>query len=759
VIDGGATRLGPVRTDFLVGALAAALSMAAAASALLASRRFFFTDDYVTYYMPGFREIARLLYEGQFPFLTDRLWNGGALLQEGQFGLFNPVSLALYAIIGKIDDLRLAAAVFSLAHIGIFGGGAYFAGRTIGCSRRHAFLVGLLAPLSDFVFYWAATNWVSILVSMAWLAWAWGFLILTARRRAYVWPAAAMVAMVLVSGWPFADLALLISVFLAADVFLLSGFSASRLASAAWLAVALAAGVLLAAPALAPLALYDAGAGRPVLFGGWASELAGLLGVGVPNFVTHWGYFTPYEFKDVPQPTVFVAWFAPLALVNADWKTLMGKPASRLVLLLAGTLAALSMFPGVWQFRWMFRLLPYYQFAVLALSCLALTQADEQGRRWRFGWSSRLVLAEIGLAIVQFMPLAWFYVLAGAAILACAAVGGRLIARRDLAWTVFAVATSMAAFVGPLILAANAGYPRFPAASALLTGAAVPGHDAEGPTRLTIFEGGEIAGRGLAAWKAYAPAGTSLYWPGTNLVGYSNIPRPPFVADFCAGYIGPRCANLATRVTRPIPPTGRSLLDLTATSEIIVEKRADADALVGSVGPGWTLSRGAIGEWRLVRDRAPGLVTYATPGLSATLVGRTPSRVMLDVRNAAPRRGLLVVARAWYPTWRARLNGARIPTAPLAGVLVSAAIPANAHGRLDLVFRPSGLSTGIVLAIVGALMLLLTAIAPSLVDVPVGRLSRALERCRSKRSLDDETRPTLGFAVDARDVAADDSQG
>ena len=757
-MDGGATRSGLVRTDVLVGALAAGLSMAAAASALAVSPRFFFTDDYVTYYMPGFREIARLLYEGRFPLLTDRLWNGGALLQEGQFALFNPISLALYAIIGKIDDLRLAAAVFSLANIGIFAGGAYFVGRTIGCSRRHAFLVGLLAPLSDFVFYWAATNWVSILVSMAWLTWAWGFLILTARRRAYAWAAAVMVAMVLVSGWPFADLALLISVLLAADVFLFGGFSASRLAAAAWLAVALAAGGLLAAPALAPLALYDAGAGRPVLFGGWASELAGLLGVGVPNFVTHWGYFTPYEFKVVPQPTVFVAWFAPLALVNANWKTLVGNPTSRLVMLLAATLAALSMFPGAWQFRWMFRLLPYYQFAVLTLSCVALTQADEQGRRWRFGWSSRLVLAEIGLAIVQFMPLAWFYVLAGAAILACAAVAGRLIIRRDLAWTAFAVATSMAAFAGPLILAASAGYPRFPAGGSLLTSAAVPGHDAEGPTRLTIFDGGEIASRGIAAWKAYAPASTSLYARGTNLVGYSNIPRPGFVADLCAGYIGPRCANLASRVTRPIPPTGRSLLDLTATSEVIVEKRADADALVGSVGPGWTLSRGPIGEWRLVRNRSPGLVTYATPGLSASLVHRAPSRVVLDVRNDAPRAGLLVVARAWYPAWRARLNGAWIPAAPLAGALVSAAIPANAHGRLDLVFRPSGLSTGIVLALVGALMLVLTSIAPGLIDVPIGRFARALERRGSKSSFDDESGPTLGFPVDARNVAADDAQ-
>ena len=86
--------------------LAAVLSMRCARPRRsFASRRFFLTDDYATYFMPGFSEIARLLGQGHFPLLTDRIWNGGALLQEYQYAVFNPVSMLLYVVLGQLDDL------------------------------------------------------------------------------------------------------------------------------------------------------------------------------------------------------------------------------------------------------------------------------------------------------------------------------------------------------------------------------------------------------------------------------------------------------------------------------------------------------------------------------------------------------------------------------------------------------------------------------------------------------------------------------
>ena len=217
---GSRTRAIRVRTDWLLGVLAAAVAVAAAAAALIVSPRYFFTDDYTTQFVPVFREVARLLGQGHFPLITDRIWQGGALVQEYQYAVFNPVSVLLYVAAWRLDDLRVFAATFSLIHIFILAAGAYFVCRILGCARRHAFLAAVLTPLSDWIFFWGATDWIPGLVSMAWIVWAWGFLILTFRRPVFMPAAAIAVALTITSGWPFADLALLVSVLVAARVLL-----------------------------------------------------------------------------------------------------------------------------------------------------------------------------------------------------------------------------------------------------------------------------------------------------------------------------------------------------------------------------------------------------------------------------------------------------------------------------------------------------------------------------------------------------------
>ncbi|HEY1447220.1 MAG TPA: hypothetical protein VGF33_01665, partial [Caulobacteraceae bacterium] len=72
--DEAAPSTGGSRSEIATGALAAALATAAAAAALLASPRYFFTDDYTTQFVPVFREIARLVGQGHFPLITDRIW-------------------------------------------------------------------------------------------------------------------------------------------------------------------------------------------------------------------------------------------------------------------------------------------------------------------------------------------------------------------------------------------------------------------------------------------------------------------------------------------------------------------------------------------------------------------------------------------------------------------------------------------------------------------------------------------------------------
>ena len=315
-----------------------------------ATQRYFLTDDFATYFVPGFREVARLIGEGQFPLLTDRIWLGGALLQEYQYAVFNPVSVLLYLALGGVNDLAIYAASFSLVHIGILAGGTYFLCRVLCCAPRHAFLAAVLMPLSDWTFFWGATDWIPGLVSMAWLVWAWGVLILTFRRSGYAPAAAVMVAMTLLAGWPFADLALLLSVLVAARVWFASQ-PREHLRPAAWVALGVTAGGLLAAPAILPLGLYVNYIGRPPVDGLWATDLTGLLEFGMPFVQVHyWGSFNG-AYQQVSEPIVYVAWFAPLVLASANWKKLAGDRTVWVILGSAAAFAALSM---VSHMAWLF---------------------------------------------------------------------------------------------------------------------------------------------------------------------------------------------------------------------------------------------------------------------------------------------------------------------------------------------------------------------------------------------------------------------
>ncbi len=718
----------PLRHELALGALAAVLAVAIAATGLLASRRFFLIDDYATQFIPVFREIARLLGQGHYPLLTDRIWNGGALLQEYQYAVFNPVSMLLYVALGHLDDLATAAAIYSLVHIGILSGGAYFLCRMLGCAPRHAFLAAVLAPLSDWIFYWGATNWIPGLVSMAWLVWAWGFLVLTFRRPGFApaAAAAAAVAMTFLSGWPFANLGLVISLIVAAEVFLAAG-EPWRLRPAAWVMVALVAGALLAAPAILPLALYATHTDRGTGPGAWAADVPALLGVGVPYFITHWRV-EPSGIRTVWYPMVYVAWFAPLALANADWRHLWKFHATRLVVGAGVAFAALSMFPAIWQFRYMFRFLPYYQFAVLVLASLALSRADEQRKGWSLMAITAVIAGGVWLAMCQTPPLRHFFVGVAVGLAAAGWIGGRLVGRRDLRWTVFALVAGVIAFEAVLWRTVDGHYPRFPNNWSPPTTSAVPGHaNGAGPTRYAIFRP-FASDPGPQFWLTFGKDNTALQQPGTSILGYTPMSDQPFYRYFCARHFGTECADVVARVTARIPPTNRDVIDLMSVDEVVIQTEKDAQAFRAAAGPGWTESRAAAGAWRYTRLHPVGLVSWTSPGVGAAVISRAPTRIVLSARNDAATQGTLVLARAWYPGWSARLNGVPVTARPLAGVLVSVQLPPHSQGRLEVSFWPSGLTAGLVLAAVGALLLALAALFPGLIDGPLARLAEIISR-------------------------------
>ncbi len=712
-----------VGTVWGLGFLAAAIAVAAAAVALIASPRFFFTDDYTTQFIPVFREIARLLAQGQFPLITDRVWLGGALVQEYQYAVFNPVSMALYALLNRVDDLPAYAALFSLVHIAILAGGTFFTCRVLGCARRHAFLAAVLMPLSDWTFFWGATDWIPGLVSMAWLAWAWGFLILTWRRPAFAPAAAAAVALTILAGWPFADLALLLSILVAARVFLASQ-PREHLRPAAWVTLALGAGGLISAPAVLPLELYSHWVARPAVDGGWAMDLSGLLEFGMPFVQAHWGTFSAASLDAVREPTVYAAWFAPLALASANWRRLLSNRAVWVVLGSGLAFAALSMVSHIGLLRWMFRLLPYYQFAILVLVAMALTKADEDGQSWNFDRLALVIAVEVWLAFAQAHNLAFVYLGVAYAIGILAWISTRFKGRRDARWTAFALATSLGLFWITLWTTVVGGQPRYPQT---WTPPAHSAAQAGGPTRYAlVHELTQAADPGAAFWTSYRPLNISLEQPGASIVGYSSMLSQSLGELFCQTASGTACGVLVAHATAPVRPTGRSLIDLMGVDQVVIQHPADAAKFAAWAGSAWTEARGPAGEWRFDRVRPLGLTTWASPSAAAIVQSSSPARITAQARNDAPTPATIVLARAWYPGWSARLNGVPLVTRPLAGVLVSVQLPPHSAGRLEVTFWPAGLTAGLVLAAIGALLIALAALFPRLIDGLTAKLAAAL---------------------------------
>jgi hypothetical protein len=76
---------------------------------------------------------------------------------------------------------------------------------------------------------------------------------------------------------------------------------------------------------------------------------------------------------------------------------------------------------------------------------------------------------------------------------------------------------------------------------------------------------------------------------------------------------------------------------------------------------------------------------------TARVAAFTANRVALDVTASAP--ALVVLAEAWHPGWRARVNGAEAPVLPADCVLRAVPVPAGAS-RLELQFVDPALRTG-----------------------------------------------------------------
>lgn len=656
------------RRGHFVGALGAgALVLAFCGLLLWHNPGVFWNDDYQISILPVFADVARSWSEGHLPLLSPYSWVCSNLAGEFQYGTFSVFVNAAVVLIWKLP-LTFAgqAAALSMAHLFVLAMGAFLLARGRGLTSPLATMVALVAALNGWIICWGASDWFGALGAFAWLPWAWWgmerALEPTRTKWRFLWPA-PFVYLVVTGGFPYTVLMLgLVAAWLT-----LKSLGETRRWRQLWpLALGLALGIGLSAPAW--LALFD------YVHGSARGEQA--------NAGAHWQWLVP--------PAALPGFIWPAWTVS--WTDFSNRSVPHAAMELAcGTVPPLALLAGLIGQRGEFVRRMRWELGLLALVLMIAMLPSANVFRWSFRW---LPLLHLVLALVAAEALAQFRVVTPWRWLAPGVVFGSLL-------TTY------------LLLPTNTGVPIYPLGPGLTNAEPLD------PARLylSVYPPPETSSSRQnhpgPVGQVTRPGSTSM-WAGIRLVnGYSPIRAAgigPAWTFYTHGEIDPGVADYL--LSREAGPDGS--LEKLGIDGLLVDR-----AIAFAPQP--------AAEWRLVHDEAEGRVYERAGGpigplhaialpaeklvpVTIRLVSDSRQKVVADVEVAAGAgSAALVFARPFFNGYHATLDGRRIAVGSYRGFAPLLKLPAGAHGRLTMVYRPWWLVVGGWLAALSLLAMLVGA--------------------------------------------------
>ena len=133
---------------------------------------------------------------------------------------------------------------------------------------------------------------------------------------------------------------------------------------------------------------------------------------------------------------------------------------------------------------------------------------------------------------------------------------------------------------------------------------------------------------------------------------------------------------------------------------------ADYGAVLGRLAHGYDIHQGALLEQPLVEPLPTRTLLRDTP---ASIRRFEPNSLLVDVD--AKQRGLLVLAEAWYPGWRAEIDGRVSACVPANTWMRAVPVPAGRH-QVRVFFHQNYLVPGLLISIVSAGLVLLAVVKP-----------------------------------------------
>jgi len=684
----------------------------------------FWNDDYELSVLPVFADMARSWSQGHWPILSPYSWVCGNLAGEFQYGTFSVFINAAVILIWKFPlTFPQQAAALSITHLFFLAIGAFLLARDRRFSIPLSIFVALVASLNGWIICWGATDWFGALGAFTWLPWAWwGAERALDQQRTkwrFLWPV-LFVYLVVTGGFPYTVLMLLL---------LIAWLSVKWLAktgsilSIAPMLVGVALGFGLSAPAwLAILDLVQGSARElqsPAAHWQWLVPPAGLPGLILPSWTVNW---TDFSSRHLPHTATELAsgLVAPAALIAGFiWRGRMLFRQIKWELILLLLVLLLCMIPTAGLFRWSFRWLPFFHLALAICAGEALEMSPR---------STTVAATALGLVVLiatatlflhasgrYAFPLIWIFIALAAGWYLSELVLRDFEFRR---WIPVSL-TFLAFLTTYYFIPTNCGVPTYNFSRELLR--PVPLDRAR--LYLSVYPWAEltycVANKPQLVGQTLRPGSTSM-WAALHFInGYSPI-RPAGVAR-----------EFATSIHGEInPDVGSYLLNSQAGSDgqlallgvdgIVVARELDITPQPSS-------------EWESVVSTDEGRVFHRRGApfarvRSVTSVDSRPNEQFVlatisqidDSRNRiqadvdvpnSDRPALLTFSRPYFRGYQARLGDQKLAVTSYRGLFPMVEIPAGAHGRLTLVYRPNWLIWGGSAAIVCVLIIALSVVA------------------------------------------------
>jgi hypothetical protein len=684
----------------------------------------FWNDDYELSVLPVFADMARSWSEGHWPILSPYSWVCGNLAGEFQYGTFSLFVNTAVIFIWKFPlTFPQQAAALSITHLCLLAIGAFLLARDRRLSVPLRIFVALVASLSGWIICWGATDWFGALGAFTWLPWAWwgAERALDPRRTKwrFLW-SAPFVYLLVTGGFPYTVLMLLL---LIGWLCIKSLVQTRSIFSVLPMLFGVALGFGLSAPAwLAILDLVQGSARElqpPSAHWQWLVPPAALPGLILPSWTVKWADFSS---RNVPHTATELAcgFVAPAALIAGFFwhgRILVRQIKWELVLLLV--VLFLCMMPTAGLFRWSFRWLPFLHL-ILAI-CAA--EAIRTNPRLATTAITALVITAftviamlvLGTAGSNALPLTWIFL--GLAAIWC--FWEMLL--RDLEFQKWApvIVTFSALLATYLCLPTNCGVPKYNFSQELLKPAPLD------PARLylSIYPWAEltycVANKPQPVGQTLRPGSTSM-WAGLHFInGYSPI-RPAGVArEFATSIHGEINPAMGDYLLNHQAGEGEGLA-LLGVDGIVVAREVNLTPQPSS-------------EWQPVVSTDEGNVFHrrgapfarvrsvtsidSRPNeefASATISNINDSRNWVEADIDVPsgdRPALLTFSRPYFRGYEARLGNQKLAVTSYRGLFPIVEVPPGVHERLILAYRPYWLIGGSAVAVVCALVLVLSFLA------------------------------------------------